>query len=58
MADYETTEQLTRMLALERMKKLSDMYLEALQSYDTATARMYNDERVALAKEFLKIVVK
>jgi hypothetical protein len=46
------------MLAFERMKKLSDMYLEALQNYDPASARLYNEERVALAKEFIKLVVK
>jgi hypothetical protein len=58
MADYDTTEQLTRMLAIERMKKLSDMTLEALQNYDPASARMYSEERKHLAKEFLKEVVK
>jgi hypothetical protein len=58
MADYDTTETLTRMLALERMKKLSDMTMDALMNMDPASARMYSEERKHLAKEFLKEVVK
>ena len=58
MADYDTTETLTRMLALERMKKLSDLHLEALQNFDPASARLFDNERKGLAKQFLKLVVK
>jgi hypothetical protein len=56
MGDYPTQELLTRMLALERMKKLSDMIAEAKSVHDYPSARMYMEEREGLKKEFLKVV--
>lgn len=53
---YPPTEMITRLLALERMQKLSDAYLEASQEYDPATMRMVDEERKELKKKYLKVV--
>lgn len=56
MGDYPTKELLTRMLALERMKKLSEMVQEAKAKHDYASARMFNEERELLKRQFMKVV--
>lgn len=54
--DYTINEQLTRAIALDRLKHLSDVYLEAKERNDPATMRLVTEERQAIRNEFLKVV--
>lgn len=56
MPDYSLNELLTRTLALERLKHLSDMYMAAKVHNDPAMARHVDQERQELKMEFLKVV--
>ena len=56
MADYETDEMLTRLLAIERLKKLSDLYMDAAIAQDGWTMKQINQEREELKRKYLKVV--
>jgi hypothetical protein len=47
---------LTRLLALERMEKLSDAYIEAASNYDPASMRAIDEERKDIKKQYFKVV--
>lgn len=56
MPDYSLNETLTRTLTLERLKWLSDAWMSAKMHNDPASARMIDQERQELKKQFLKVI--
>jgi hypothetical protein len=53
---YSITERLTRQLAEERLRYLSDAYTEAIFHNDHATARAIEAERKTLRDQYFKVM--
>lgn len=56
MGDYSITEMLTRTIALERLKHLSDEHYAATQRADIGLMSAINREREELKRQFFKVV--
>lgn len=56
MGNYDTQDRLLRLRALDRMKALSDQYVEGKKNKDLTAMKKAAFERETLKRKFLKVV--